>query len=134
MAGQQPVLKTDAPALPTAYLTPPMFTPTGQVTVIGVCERRIAIDGFACRYSAAVGSTCTGKISHVPSGTAYNGTNVDATNTVNLNTTVDTVAYADGLSTGNIVPAGSLLLFETSAAVGSLAGVSLSIRYTTVIQ
>lgn len=134
MAGQQPTLKSDAPALATAYMTPPMFTPTGQVTVLGVCERKIVVDGFACRYSAAVGSACTGKISHVPSGTAYNGTNVDATGTVDLNTTVNTVAYANGLSTGNVVPAGSLLLFETSAAVGSLAGVSLSIRYSTVVH
>lgn len=139
MAGQRAVQAFQAAAIESGYLS---FAPVvAQNMGLFVADRKLAIESVEIRYSAAAGSARVGQLSYVADGVAMaHSSAVDITETggLNLNTTTNTkqtgvLTKTTGVPSANIVPAGSLVYVELDGAVGSLAGLIVTIRYTTVL-
>lgn len=137
MAGQRAVQAAQAAPIESGYLA---FTPTPhQYMPLFVADRKIAIESVIVRYRTAAAGI-TGKLSKQVSGTAFSSGSpapTDMTDAIDF-ATADTnqtgvFVKTSGVPSANIVEAGSCVGIVLSGAAGLLAGVSISIRYTTVL-
>lgn len=138
MPGQRAVQKQQAAAIESGIMTF-RLTPTAQRTGLFIAERKTVIESVLVRFATNAGGARTGHLAYVPSGTAMSGTNFDITTTDQLDFggTADTNQTATLNSTNgapiyNVVPEGSLVFLELNGAVGTLADLIITIRYTTV--
>lgn len=149
MAGQRAVQAAQAAPIESGYINM-VFTPVGQYTILAYTDRKIVIEDVKISYATAKGGAATGGIAYVTEtqktadATLATNTPVTAltsTGSVDFNSTTLTkysntlVGSTNGaVPTANIVPASSYLILALSAVPGSLAGVMLNIRYSTVTQ
>lgn len=134
MAGQRAVQVSQAAAVESGYFA---CNPVpNQYMPLFVADRKIAIESVIVRYRTGAAGI-TGTLAHQVSGTAFSSSPTVITGNMDF-ATADTnqegaLVTSNGVPSTNIVPAGSCVGIVLSGAAGLLAGVSVSIRYTTVI-
>jgi hypothetical protein len=112
------------------FLTNPLGTPVQHMPLM-LTDRDIVVDAFKLRFATACSvSGRTGKLKWVASGAAASSAGTDITSAFPVDGAIDTNVDATVSTTGNIVPAGSMIVISfDSATLTALAGVVGTLRF-----
>lgn len=142
MGGQRVTQAAEAAAIASGYINM-YFTPVGQYTILAYTDRKIVIEDVKFAWATAAGAGVTAKLASVTeiqkTADATLATNTAITGTVAADGTAlvkNTAALVttSGVPSANIVDSSNYLILALSAVPGTLAGVMVTIRYSTVIK
>jgi len=142
MGGQRATQASEAAAIASGYIDM-YFTPVGQRTILKYTDRKIVIEDVKLSWATAASAGVTALLASVTetqkTAQADLSDHTEITDTVAVDGTAlvknsATLLPTNSVPYANIVGANSYLVLVLSAVPGTLAGVTVTIRYSTVIK